>query len=293
MSGEECINDKRLHMTENYVLNNGVRIPAVGFGTWKIADGAEAADAVRDAIETGYRLIDGAGAYANEKGVGQGIRESGIRRDELFVTSKVWNTERGYDSTLRAFDRTMSDLGLDVLDLYLIHWPASPSRTDDWARVNADTWRALERLYAEGRVRAIGVSNFMPRHLDALLAGATVTPAVNQIEFHPGYMQSACVEYCNCHGILVEAWSPIGRGRVLDDPLILSIAAAHGRSAAQVCLRWAVQHGIVPLPKSTNAGRMSQNLDIFDFELTDSEMRAIDAMPQTGWSGLDPDKVDF
>lgn len=280
-------------MKHNYTLNNGVSIPSVGFGTWQTPDGQTAIDAVKHAIECGYRHIDGAAVYGNETSVGKGIRQSGINRPELFVTSKVWNTERGYDTTLRAFDKTLSDLGLDYLDLYLIHWPASSGRFNDWNEINATTWKAMERLYAEGRVKAIGVSNFLPHHLEALMDGASVMPAVNQIEFHPGFMQTACVDFCQKNNILVEAWSPLGTGRMLGNETLGSIAAKYGKSVAQLCIRWVLQHGILPLPKSVTPHRIEENLNVWDFSISDSDMAAINAMAYCGGSGLDPDKIDF
>ncbi|MCM1337920.1 MAG: aldo/keto reductase [Candidatus Amulumruptor caecigallinarius] len=280
-------------MTHEYTLSNGVKIPSIGFGTWQAPDGDVATEAVKCALRSGYRHIDTAAAYDNEKSVGRGIAESGIPRDEIFVTSKVWNTERGYDTTLRAFDKSLADLGLDYLDLYLIHWPATAHQFEDWELINTRTWQAMERLYSEGRVRAIGVSNFLPHHLKPLIDSVELAPMVNQIELHPGWMQHDCVTYCREMGIQIEAWSPLGRGRVLSDPTVLAIAEAHDKSTAQVCLRWELQHGWLPLPKSVTPSRIRENLDVFDFELTAEQMQAIDSMAATGQSGLDPDTVGF
>lgn len=280
-------------MERNYGLANGVEIPCIGFGTYLAPDGLQAVDAVECAIADGYRLIDTAAAYGNEKSVGIAIARSGISRNEIFVTSKVWNTDRGYDTTLRAFEKTSANLGIECLDLYLIHWPASASRFDDWKEINAATWKALEKLYADGRVRAIGVSNFMPHHLEALFETASIAPVVNQIEYHPGLMQKECVDYCRTHGILIEAWSPLGRGRVLENSLLLSLAEKYGRSIAQICLRWEIQHGILPLPKSVKPQRIKENFDVFGFKISPDDMLRIDNMGSCGASGLDPDTVDF
>lgn len=280
-------------MEKYFELENSVHIPSVGFGTWQTPDGTTAVEAVRCAIEAGYRHIDTAAVYGNEQSVGAGIARSGIDRRELFVTSKVWNTERGYDTTLRAFERTLADLGSDYLDLYLIHWPATVHRFDDWRRINADTWRAMERLYHEGRVRAIGVSNFLPHHLEALMNVAEEQPSVDQIEFHPGFMQTECVNFCKACGIVVEAWSPLGTGRMLDNAALKTIAARYGKSVAQVCIRWALQHEVLPLPKSVTPSRIRENLDVFDFELSAADMLTIDRMEYFGGSGLNPYKIDF
>lgn len=204
-------------MKNYFKLSNGIDVPAVGFGTWLTPEGAVAIEAVERALSVGYRHIDTAAAYDNEKSVGVALSRSGIPRNQVFVTSKVWNTERGYDSTLRAFDKTCANLKLEYLDLYLIHWPAVENQFADWKEINAATWRAMERLYDEGRVRSIGVSNFLPHHLRPLMAAAHVPPMVNQIEFHPGFMQRDCVDFCKSAGIVVEAWSPLGRGRVLNN----------------------------------------------------------------------------
>lgn len=274
------------------ILNNGIRIPAIGYGTYKLPDDESGAKAVADAIRIGYRLIDGASAYQNEKTVGEGVRLSGIERKELFVTSKVANPDRGYDSTLRAFDKTLNDLSLDYLDLYLIHWPADASHDQEWLRTNADTWRALERIYHEKRVRAIGVSNFMPVHLDSLLRSTEVIPMVNQIEYNPGIQQPEIYELCQKNNIVIEAWSPLARGRIFENSVLSNIASVHRKSIAQVCLRWEIQKGVVPIPKSSNRERMKENLYVFNFELSPSEMSAIDSLPTFGNSGLTPENID-
>lgn len=274
-------------------LNNGVLIPQPGFGTFLTPDGETAVNAVRCAIEQGYRHIDTAAVYGNEVSVGEGIRQGGVPREELFVTSKVWNTERGYETTLRAFDKTLKDLGLDYLDLYLIHWPANTLQFGDVAdSINQETWRALEKLYNEGMIRAIGLSNFMPHHLEAVLQKAEVMPAVDQIEYHPGFLQQECVDYCKEKGIVVEAWSPLGRGSVLFDELLMGLAEKYGSTVAQLVVRWVMQKGIVPLVKSITPSRIEENYQVFDFQIMDEDMALIDGMASSR-IGSDPDEATF
>ena len=280
-------------LTDTFTLHNGYKIPCVGFGTWQTPDGETAVQAVKSAIENGYRHIDTAAVYQNEVGVGQGIIASGVDRKELFVTSKVWNTERGYEKTIAAFHQTLSDLQLDYLDLYLIHWPAIAKQYDNWEQLNAETWRAMEDLYKAGKIKAIGVSNFLPHHLESLLQQCTITPMVNQIEFHPGYMQKETVEYCQQHQILVEAWSPLGNGKLLSNPLLQEIAQKYDKSVAQLCIRWVLQHDLLPLPKSITPERIQQNADVFDFDISAEDMNKIDSMAYCGGSGLNPDDIDF
>jgi diketogulonate reductase-like aldo/keto reductase len=281
---------------KNRTLRNGVTIPEIGFGTWQTPDGQTAVDSVLAAIRSGYRHIDGAAVYGNEKSVGQGIAEaiqSGlVTRKDLFLTSKLWNTERGYDKTMKAFEKTLSDLGTDYLDLYLIHWPANAHQFSNWEEINLSTWKAMTELYKAGKIRAIGVSNFEPQHLKALME-TEVAPMVDQIEFHPGTMQARTVQFCHDNGILVEAWSPLGTGRMLKNETLLEVASHYGKSTAQICIRWALQHDIVPLPKSTHENRIRENLDVFDFEISEEDMRTIDSLPDFGGSGLHPDEVDF
>lgn len=273
-------------------LNNGVSIPAIGFGTYKLPDDDSGAGCVTEAIECGYRLIDGAVAYGNEKAVGEGVRRSTIPREELFLTGKVPNSERGYEKTLASFERTLADLQTDYLDLYLIHWPASPTYLSNWKEVNSETWRALERLYIDGRVRAIGVSNFMPEHLSQIVGEGRIIPMVNQIEYNPGMQQAECVEACRKYNIAIEGWSPLGRTRILTNSLICKIADELGKTPAQVCLRWEVQNGVIPLPKSSNPSRMRQNIDIFNFCLSDSQMKEISDLATFGNSGLTADNIE-
>ena len=264
-------------------LNNGVLMPQLGLGTWQARDGSEVEQAVTTALAAGYRLIDTAAMYANEAGVGNAIKNSGIAREDIFVTTKVWNGDQGYDQTLRAFDASLKRLGLDYIDLYLIHWPMPAIGTF------IDTWKALEKLYADKRVQVIGVSNFMPAHLTELLWHATVTPAINQIELHPRLTQEATRAFCKEHSIQVEAYSPLMRGReILEGKTIQSIAAAHGKTPAQVTLRWHIQHDLIAIPKSVTPARIRENAAIFDFTLTPEEMQRIDDMNTNSRIGGDP-----
>lgn len=279
-------------ISDTFKLENGYEIPCVGFGTWQTPDGETAVNAVSEAIRAGYRHIDTAACYGNEVSVGKGIKVSGAEREDLFVTSKVWNTERGYEKTLNAFEKTLADLDLDYLDLYLIHWPASSSQFEDWEQINLGTWRALTELYKAGRIKAIGVSNFLPHHLDALM-NTEVKPMVNQIEFHPGQMQEETVEYCKKHKILVEAWSPLGTGRMLTNETLKNIAAKYDKSVAQLCIRWCLQNEVLPLPKSVTSSRIIENADVFSFEISNEDMKTINQMEYCGGSGLHPDQVDF
>jgi 2,5-diketo-D-gluconate reductase A len=266
-------------------LNNGIEIPQLGFGVFQVPD-AETRAAVTSALEAGYRSIDTAAIYGNEAGVGQAIADSGIDRDELFVTTKLWNADQGYDSTLQAFDASLAKLGLDFVDLYLIHWP-TPARD-----LYGESWRAIEKLVADGRIRAAGVSNFQPAHLRRLLDGGSLVPAVNQIELHPGLQQNELRALHTELGIVTEAWSPLAQGAVLDEPALTAIAERHGKSAAQVVLRWHLQLGNVVIPKSVTPSRIRENADVFDFALTDDELTAIGALDRGLRTGPDPDTLN-
>ncbi|AFH66322.1 aldo/keto reductase [Paenibacillus caseinilyticus] len=270
-------------------LNNGVTMPVLGLGVFQVEEGQELVQAVKTAIRQGYRSIDTAAIYGNEASVGQGIREAlqegGLAREELFVTSKVWNADLGYESTLAAYETSLAKLGLEYLDLYLIHWPV--------AGKYKEAWRALETLYKEGRVRAIGVSNFQIHHLEDILRDAEVKPMVNQVEFHPRLTQQELLKFCREQGIQPEAWSPLMQGGLLEDPVLKEIAAKHGVSVAQVILRWDLQQGVVTIPKSTKAHRIAENADLFGFELTAGEMERISGLNKNQRIGPDPDNFDF
>ena len=274
--------------TDTAVLSNGVEVPCIGYGTWQTPDGETARTCVKNAIELGYRHIDTAAAYGNEASVGEGIRDSGVKRDELFITTKHWISERGYEKTVKAVETSLTALGLDYLDLYLIHWPMVKKIDENWEEINADTWRGFEKMYKDGKIRAIGVSNFLPHHLESLKKNSTVAPMVNQIEFHPGYSQPEVVDYCKKENILVQAWSPLGSGAVLKDEFLAGIAAKYNKSVAQLCIRYAIQNGIVPLPKS-NRERIADNMKVFDFSISAEDMEKIANMDVLGYSGFYPD----
>ncbi|OKJ45155.1 aldo/keto reductase [Streptomyces sp. CB01580] len=266
-------------------LNNGVEMPQLGFGVWQVPDD-EAAKAVATAIESGYRSIDTAAIYENEKGTGRAVAASGVAREELFITTKLWNAEQGYDSTLRAFDASLDKLGTDYVDLYLIHWPL-PAKD-----AYVDTYKAFEKIYSEGRAKAIGVSNFLPEHLERLLGETSVVPAVNQIELHPQLQQAQSRAIHAAHGIATEAWSPLGQGKgLLEVPTVVAIARKHGRTPAQVVLRWHIQTGNVVIPKSVTPSRIVENIDVFGFELDADDLAAIAALDEG--KRLGPDPADF
>ncbi|QBI54071.1 aldo/keto reductase [Streptomonospora litoralis] len=262
-------------------LNNGVRIPQLGFGVWQVGSD-EVTDAVSTALETGYRSIDTAAAYGNEEGVGEALQRSGIARDELFVTSKLWNSDHGFDNTLRAFDATLERLNLEHLDLYLIHWPMPAHDT------SVSSWKAMERLYAEGRVRAIGVSNFHAEHVRRLLDEGGLVPTVNQIELHPRLTQQEMRSFNKEHDIATEAWSPLGQGQLLQDSTLAKIAEAYGKTTAQVILRWHLQIGNIAIPKSVTPERIRSNFDVFDFELSSGDLDAISGLNEDQRFGPDP-----
>ena len=275
-------------MYDCYELSNGVHIPCMGYGTYKAAE-ADHADTIRMAIEAGYRYFDTASFYETETYVAQALRESGLARNEVFLASKMWKNEMGYEQTKAAFQRTLERLETTYLDLYLIHWPRPDAAYANWKQLDLDTWRAMEELYQEGKIRAIGLSNFLPQHIENILQNSAVAPMVNQIEFHPGHTQEATVRYCQAHGIQMQAWSPLGRRRVLEHPLVVELAASYGVTPAQICLRYALQRDVIPLPKASSMERMKQNQDVFSFALSQEDMFRLDTMPPAGWSGQHPD----
>lgn len=277
-------------MQDTFQLNNGVKNPCLGFGTFKAADG-KSAEVLKMAIDAGYRYFDTASFYETECYLAEAIRESGIKREEFFITSKAWKTEMGYENVKKAFARSLEALKTDYLDMYLIHWPLPEDGYKGWKELDIETWRAMEEFYKEGKVKAIGISNFLPHHIENLLQNCSVRPAANQIEFHPGYTQEMTINYCREKNILVQAWSPIGRSALLNHPMLTEIAESYHVSVAQLCIRYALQRGIVPLPKSSAMDRMKQNQDVFDFEIGKEDMFRLGTMAQTGWSGQHPDGV--
>ncbi len=272
--------------TDCFTLSNGVKIPCIGYGTWKTEDGAQTRDSVAAAISCGYRHVDTAFAYGNEVSVGEGIRASGVAREDIFLTTKHWVTFRGYEATIATFEDSLKNLGTDYVDLYLIHWPAVEKVTPDWKELNASTWAGFEKLYKDGKIRAIGVSNFEQKHLEALGEYAEIMPMVNQIEFHPGYSQLELVKYCQNKGILVQAWSPLGSGAVLSDEGLAAMAGKYGKSVAQLCIRYALQHDVLPLPKSLKPQRIAANAEVFDFEIDEEDIAVLETMPELGFSGF-------
>ncbi|KZE68854.1 glyoxal reductase [Fictibacillus phosphorivorans] len=267
------------------VLHNGVQMPWVGLGVYKAEDGDEVIQSIKWAIDEGYRSIDTASLYENEAGVGQAIAESHVPREELFITTKVWNTDQGYGKTLEAFDASLKRLGLDYVDLYLVHWPV-PGKYKE-------TWKALEKIYHEGRAKAIGVSNFKQHHLEDLMADAEIKPMVNQVEYHPRLSQEDLLLYCKKQGIQLEAWRPLLKGEIFEEPTLVELADKYDKSVAQIILRWDLQNGVVTIPKSVTEHRIQENIDIFDFELTNEDMTRISALNQDKRNGADPDDPEF
>jgi aldo/keto reductase of diketogulonate reductase family len=278
---------------DTYTLNNGVEIPIIGFGTWQTPDGDIAKHAVEVALNAGYRHIDTAAAYGNEKSVGQAIKKSGINRHDLFITTKLWNADHGYQSTKAAIDRSLQNLKVDYLDLYLIHWPNPVAMRDHWAEANAESWRAMEEAVQVGKIRAIGVSNFRKRHLDELLKTAEIKPVVNQIMLNPSDLQSDVVKVNNKLGLLSEAYSPLGTGGLLGNETVKEIASEVGKSPAQVLIRWSLEHGFLPLPKSVHDKYIQANVEVFDFNLNSEQMNKLDSLHGVSGLATDPDTANF
>lgn len=272
-------------LQDTTTLHNGVKMPWFGLGVYKAQEGEETLQAVKAAIKAGYRSIDTAALYENEESVGKAIRESGVPREELFITTKVWNSEQRNDTVLEAFETSLNKLGLDYVDLYLVHWPVKDKYKE--------TWKVLEKIYKEGRAKAIGVSNFKEHHLDDLMSAAEIKPMVNQVELHPLLSQQELRDYCRKHEIQIEAWAPLGRGRLLENPVLTEVASRHGKTTAQVILRWDLQNEIVTIPKSVKESRIIENANIFDFLLSDEEMEKINSLNQNQRFGADPDTFTF
>lgn len=273
------------------ILNNGTEIPEIGFGTWQTTESVQ--KTVKAALDAGYTHIDTADTYGNEAEIGEAVAESAVDRKDLYLTTKVWNSNRNAQGVKQSAEQSLKKLKTDYLDLLLIHWPANAKQFDNWKDINAETWKAMEDLYKSGKVKAIGVSNFMLPQIQALLETAEVIPAVNQIEFHPGYTQQEVVDFCKEQGIAIEAWSPIGSGRLLKDEGLLEIAEKYNVSPAILCIQFCLQSGVIVLPKSENPENIKNNLHFERFKITDSDMKALKTLEETGFSGLNPETVDF
>lgn len=276
---------------KKFILKNNIEIPYIGYGTWKLPNDESTIDIVSTAIKSGYRHVDTARAYLNEKVVGKGIKKSGIKREDIFITGKLWNDDRGYENTIKACKETIKDLECEYLDLYLMHWPASPALYENWIDMNNETWKAMEFLYEEGLVKSIGVCNFKKHQLEKLIENAKILPMVNQIEFHPGQMQEETLEFCYENGIVVEAWSPLGSGKMLKKEQLIKIAEKYNISVAQLCLKWCLQNNVLPITKSVNEERMKKNLDLENFNISKEDLNYLNNLPYIGGSGLDSDTL--
>lgn len=278
---------------DTYTLANGVTIPTVGFGTWQTPNGDVAVASVKEALAVGYRHIDTAQGYKNEESVGKAIKESSLKREDLFLTTKLWNENHSYDLVHQSFEESLKKLDTDYLDLFLIHWPNPLKFRANWQQANAETWRAFEELYEAGKIKAIGVSNFLPHHLEELKKTAKIFPMVNQIFLAPGELQAETVSYCHEHNVLLEAYSPLGTGKIFDVPEMKDIAEKYDKTIAQVALRWSLQHDFLPLPKSVTPSRIKENFQIFDFELAAADMAVIDALDGVVGKYTNPDTATF
>ena len=282
-----------LNLKSTYKLSNGVEIPMVGFGTWQTPNGETAISSVEEALKVGYRHIDTAAVYGNEESVGIAIKNSGIDRKEIFITSKVWNSNQGYETTLKAFEESLKKLQLDYLDLYLIHWPVPKIFKETWEETSIGTWKAIEELYKAGKIRAIGVSNFKAHHIKNLTDNCEIVPMVNQIQLSPGVDQKETIEYCKENNILVEAYSPLSTGKIFNVKEIIDMAARYNKSVSQIALRWSIQNGYLPLPKSVTPSRIKENSEIFDFEISKEDMEFINNLTDTGVTKIDSDNINF
>ncbi|PYG85833.1 diketogulonate reductase-like aldo/keto reductase [Ruminiclostridium sufflavum DSM 19573] len=280
-------------LTDCYKLSNGVEIPCIGFGTWQTPDGDTAVSSVLSALKAGFRHIDTAQGYGNEESVGIAVKKSGIDREKIFITSKLDNKEHGYDRTLKAFEKTMKKLDMDYIDLFLIHWPNPIAFRNHWQESNAGTWRAFEELYREGRIRSIGISNFLPHHIEELIKTAVIAPMVNQIRLCPGDTQDEVVDYCRSRDILLEAYSPLGVGRIFEVAEMKALAEKYEKSIAQICIRWSLQRGYLPLPKSVTPERIKENTEVFDFELELADMQLIADLKGCVGFSADPDTITW
>lgn len=280
-------------LSDTYTLSNGVEIPCIGLGTWQMPNGEVTLDAVKSAIDLGYRHIDTAAGYKNEESVGEAIKQSKVPRKDLFVTSKLHNLSHGYEQTLEAFEVTMKKLNMDYLDLYLIHWPNPESVRDSWQEANAGSWKAFEEFYKSGRIRAIGISNFQPHHINALMETAEIAPMVNQIRLCPGDVQAETVKFCRERNILLEAYSPLATGRVFESEELKAIGDKYNKTVAQVCMRWSLEMGFLPLPKTVTPSRMAENADIFDFNLSEEEIEFLTNMAGEFGSFTNPDTITW
>lgn len=275
----------------NYKLSNGLEIPSIAFGTWKFLNNDETSQIIANAIESGYRYIDTAKSYGNEKSVGKGIKNANINREDIIIGGKLWNDDRGYDNIIKACNKTIETLDCNYLDIYLIHWPASKAVHENWEEINAETWKAMEYLYNSGIVKAIGVCNFKINQLEALFKSADIKPMINQIECHPGFMQQEIIEFCKKQNVLVEAWSPLGSGKLMKKEQLKEIAKKYNKDVAQICIKWCLQNGILPLPKTSDKERMKSNLNVFDFEISQEDMEILNNLPYMAASGLDSETI--
>lgn len=275
----------------NYKLSNGLEIPSIAFGTWKFLNNDETSQIIANAIESGYRYIDTAKSYGNEKSVGKGIKNANINREDIIIGGKLWNDDRGYDNIIKACNRTIETLDCNYLDIYLVHWPASKAVHENWEEINAETWKAMEYLYNSGIVKAIGVCNFKINQLEALFKSADIKPMINQIECHPGFVQQEIIEFCKKQNILVEAWSPLGSGKLMKKEQLKEIARKYNKDVAQICIKWCLQNGVLPLPKTSDKERMKSNLNIFDFEISQEDMEILNNLPYMAASGLDSETI--